>query len=210
MELPRTHAGRLSIPIVLLASLACCIVSVSSTLAQLQYNRKDGTRTETRKPKVTQRKPSSLSDLTLVSGSQPKKCKHEARENSPSYRVGWSTYSVEGPGTLFLAIGIDPGRFTRADLIALARRVKADYCQERRLVVSILDNYNAARAYAPSSEKVWFQRYWRGVYFLDLTSGEEWIEFSTTPDRPRNEVRINLAQIGQGEKKTSSAAIQKH
>jgi len=128
----------------------------------------------------------------MLTGQEPAKCKHEASGSAPSYRVGWTSYSVEGPKTLFLAISIDPHSFSGAELAALARRVKADYCLERRLVVSILDNYDVARAFAPTTEKVWFQKYWRGIYFLDLPSGEEWIEFSTRPERPRDEVRISL------------------
>jgi photosystem II stability/assembly factor-like uncharacterized protein len=74
MELPRTHARRLSIPIVLLASLACGIVSASSTLAQLRYNRKDATRSETRKPKGKQRKPSSRQVASAASHSDVGNC----------------------------------------------------------------------------------------------------------------------------------------
>lgn len=132
----------------------------------------------------------------LVFGQKPVKCRLESKENkthrAPKYRVGWTTYSVEGPSVLFLAISIHPRHFSRDDMIALARRLGQDFCQEQRLNVEIFDNYQAARSFAPTTEKEWFQKHWRGTYLLDRCSGVEEISFSTAPDKPRDEVKINL------------------
>lgn len=58
MALPRNHAKRLPISIVLLASLACGFSFPISTFAQVRYNRKEPTNTETRRPKVIRGKTS--------------------------------------------------------------------------------------------------------------------------------------------------------
>lgn len=121
-------------------------------------------------------------------------CRSETNRPAPRYRTGWKTYSVEGPKTLFLAISIDARRFSRDDLMALAQRINEVYCREQRLVVAILDDYRAARAFAPTNEKLWFKQHWRGDYFLDRNSGEEELSFSTTPDKPKNEVKLTLAR----------------
>ena len=133
-----------------------------------------------------------LIDPVLLARQEPTKCKHENNALAPMYRIGWRTYSVAGPKTLFLAISIDPRRFSQADMIALADQIKQDFCRERRLDIAILDNYKAASAFAPTIETEWFQRHWRGDYFLDQDTGEERISFSTAPDNPRDEIKVNL------------------
>jgi len=47
-------------------------------------------------------------------------------------------------------------------------------------------------AFSPTNEKQWFHAHWRGEYLLDRASGKEEISFSTAPDKPKDEVKINL------------------
>lgn len=132
----------------------------------------------------------------IVFGQKPVKCRLENKNDpSPSYRMGWTTYSIKGPKVLFLAVGISPRHFSRDDMVALARRIKQDFCQEQRLNVSFFDNPQAARDFFPTSETEWFQKHWRGTYLLDRCSGMESINFSTAPNNPRDEVKINLGEV---------------
>jgi hypothetical protein len=143
-----------------------------------------------------------LFEPVLLARQELVKCKYESKELAPKYRIGWRTYSVAGPKTLLLAISIDTHHFSRDEMVALAHRIKRDFCRERKLDIAILDSYKAARAFAPTIEKEWFQKHWRGDYFLDRDSGEERITFSTVPDRPRDEVIVNLgATIQEREQK---------
>jgi hypothetical protein len=125
---------------------------------------------------------------------EPIKCRLENKDHSPSYRVGWHDYNVEGPKTLFLAISVREREFSKKEMVALARRLKNDFCNDQRLNVAILDNYKAARAFSPTNEKQWFHNHWRGQYILDRVSGKEEISFSTTPERPRDEVKLDLTR----------------
>ncbi len=129
----------------------------------------------------------------LTSGQKPIKCKHENPQAGPSYRVGWHDYNVEGPKTLFLAISTRDRSFSKDEMIGLAHSLKQDFCNEQRLNVAILDNYKAARAFSPTNEKQWFHAHWRGQYLLDRASGKEEISFSTAPDKPKDEVKINFS-----------------
>jgi hypothetical protein len=134
---------------------------------------------------------SSMSQSTLP--ERPVKCKYESIEGAPKIQIASSFYSVEGPKTLFLVISINPRDISRTSMTALTRRIKSQFCLEKKITVAILDNHEAARAWAPTIEKEWFQQYLRGTYFLDLISNEEWIEFSTMRNRPMDEVRIDFA-----------------
>lgn len=124
---------------------------------------------------------------------KPIKCKHENKERAPDYRVGWRHYSVEGPKTLFIAVSIGSRHFSNDKMVALAHRLKQDFCHEKRLFVAILDDYKAARAFSSTNEKQWFHNHWRGQYLLDRDSGKEEIGFSTASDKPRDEVKISLS-----------------
>ena len=135
-----------------------------------------------------------LTVLIPILGQKPKRCPHGNGQNpAPKYRMGWRTYSVQGPKILFLAISVDRQHFSRDDMVALAHRLKEDFCKEHRLNVEILDDYKAARSFAPTTEKEWFQKHWRGTYLLDRFSGMEEISFSSAPDKPKDEIKINLA-----------------
>jgi hypothetical protein len=136
----------------------------------------------------------------LSMGQPPVKCTHKSKEHAPRYLIGWSTYSVEGPRTLFLAVSIDARHFSRDEMVALARRIRQDFCHEQRLDVALLENYKAARAFVPTKEIEWSQKHWRGDYFLDRESGEESISFSTAPGKPRSEVKVNLGVPIQNQK----------
>lgn len=154
--------------------------------------------------------PGSQSDvLTGGASAQSKnqhitKCKHRTFREAPPYEVRSWTYGVDAPKTLFLAVSIAPKDFSRDQLVLLAGRIKADYCEDDRLVVALFDNPAAAAAFGPTSEPAWFKRYWRGNYFLDRSEGVEDLSFSTTPAKPRDEIKIKLTEVNGSRPKTTA------
>jgi hypothetical protein len=133
-----------------------------------------------------------LSFVTFAIGQTVKCPVKNDVTHSPKYKIGWHDYSVEGPRTLFLAINIDGRNFNRSDMTALAHRLNAVYCKEQKLVVAILDDRRAARAFSPSQEILWFHKHVRGYYELDRAAAKEEISFSTEPNEPRDEIKIAL------------------
>jgi hypothetical protein len=135
-----------------------------------------------------------LSFLPVALVGQTVKCRVEKDgTRPPKYSTGWHAYSSNGtPRTLFLAISVDPGHFRRADMVALARTLNRVYCKEPRLVVAVLDDHRAARAFSPTTETEWFQKHIRGYYDLDRDARKETISFSTEPGKPRDEIKIAL------------------
>src|SRR5215216_4680920 len=123
-------------------------------------------------------------------GQKPANCRSENKnDGAPKYRIGWKTYSNDEPKIFFVAISIHPRYFSRESMVRLARRLKQDFCREQRLIVEILDNHRAARSFYPTSEIEWFHVHWRGRYTLDSYFGTEEFVFSTTPDKPKDEVK---------------------
>lgn len=125
---------------------------------------------------------------------KPVKCRVvRSSARAPKYRIGWIDYGVKEPKILFLSVSINPRHFSASDMTAFARQIKQEFCQESRLTVYILDDYKAARRFAPTLEIEWFDKNWRGMYVLDRYSETEEILFSTAPDKPKDEVKINLS-----------------
>jgi hypothetical protein len=130
----------------------------------------------------------------LAYGQVPARCHGKEKVNhAPKYRIGWvAGYSVKGPKALAVAISINPRHFTREEMTALARQLGQDLCNEQRIVVSILDDYQAAKHYDLSNEKTWPKLRLRGYYELDRDTGKEVIHFSLKRGNPVDEVTINL------------------
>lgn len=134
-----------------------------------------------------------LTMVGLIYGQTTVKCHAKDKvKHAPKYRVGWTTYTVEGPKTLAVAIGVNPRYFNREDMTAFARQLEKDFCQEQRIVAVILDDYRAAKHYAPSIEITWPKLRERGFYELDRVTGKQQISFSLVLGNPKDEVKIDL------------------
>jgi len=116
-------------------------------------------------------------------------------QNGPDYRIGKSIRTVKGPPTLIVHISIKPKHFNREDMILLAAELKERFGGEPRTSAWIFDSYSAARSFVPHPHSPTYDRDFRslrGFYDLDQTTGKEYIQFSTSPQVPRNEVQIEL------------------
>jgi len=129
-------------------------------------------------------------------GQKLEKCKAQEQMDAPGFRIGRIRRTVEkGVPILLLQISVEPEHFNKADMMALARRLKGDFCKEKQLNVAICDDVRAAMdthlifdllRNEPNAGL-------RGGYDLDRVNGKESISFSTKRGRPLDEVKINLA-----------------
>jgi hypothetical protein len=127
---------------------------------------------------------------------KPVNCKVQDKEiKVPKYRVGRFWYTVKDPSVLVLQISVDAKHINRDDMISLAKKIKQDYCKEKRLNAIIFTNHKAARDFVFSRESPTLERdlkEMRGGYFLNRDTGEEYVSFSPDPNKPREEMKIDL------------------
>lgn len=100
----------------------------------------------------------------------------------------------EGQG-LYLLISIAPEDFVRERMTQLARQLNQDFPDKQKVDVSIFDSETVAKNVIPAGHHYEeFKKAERGVYHLDRAKGSEYIQFSTKPGRPSNEVKVNLGR----------------
>jgi hypothetical protein len=119
----------------------------------------------------------------------------EKNQRRIQYRIGNSTRTVKEPIALIIHISIKPQHFNREDMVALARQLNRDFCNEQFIVVLIFDSYRSAQSYVLHPHSETYQRdlkSLRGFYDLNRTTGEESVRFASSPGKPRNEIKIDL------------------
>jgi len=122
----------------------------------------------------------------------PVKCPSEdVKPTGSAYRIGLAAHSKKNSCELYLYISVDPSRFVREDMLALAERLNHDFCYENQLIVILLDDYYAARHPLRNTKAYWDAE--RGTYYLDRKTGRQFIKFSTSRDKPKDEVEIDLS-----------------
>ncbi len=120
----------------------------------------------------------------------------DADKRVSAYKIGRIFPVVDNVHASSMIISVEQQQFIRSDMIALARRINCDYSDRAKFVVYILDDYNIASTLLPvGGAYTTFERARRGTYFIDRSTGEEYIEFSTTRKKPKNEIRINLGRV---------------
>jgi hypothetical protein len=134
---------------------------------------------------------------SLAQKSQATSSPQSAVENAkaPLYKIGRIGYS--GPNRsrkVFIFISIEPESFVRDNMLALARKLNEAYSWEKRVLVIILDDYDAVRRSSPINNRELYEEAKRGYYYIDRTTGEEYIQFSTERGKPLDEVKINLGK----------------
>ena len=127
-------------------------------------------------------------------------CPKEATDpQAPAYKVGQVLrFDMKKPyGKTEVYISLEPEHFTRSEMVSLGRVLKNDFCREQKLYIRILDDYRVAANFQPVAyEAPIFKEAWRGVYFLNRATGEEYIQFATERRKRIDEIKINLGSPG--------------
>jgi hypothetical protein len=132
-------------------------------------------------------------------GQQPMRCSSDEKDRTaPKYRIGQIDRTVSGPPKLVIHISIKAKYFNSEDMLALARLLKKDFCNETRLGIFIFDYHPAAESYAgiPNDNPTYSRdkAALRGFYNLDRAVNEEYVIFSTKRGRAVNENKITLSK----------------
>lgn len=111
------------------------------------------------------------------------------------YKLISVIYPVNTPHKVVLDIWIKPKNFTKEYMTKLATRLRATYCNEDYISVSIFDNkkdqLGSGHDFIISGGKI---NRSRGYYWLNKKTGEEGISFSTKPGNPIDEVKIIFSE----------------
>ncbi len=133
--------------------------------------------------------------ICIWAAPPPGQCKDGAKvKHSPRYRIG-QKYRTVSDQKLVIYISVNPQHFNQADMTLLAQRLNKDFCGEDDLYAVIFDNYASARRFIPHQHSPTYERDWasmRGGYYLNRTTSIEYISFSPDPNRPRDEMKIDL------------------
>lgn len=112
-------------------------------------------------------------------------CSQAVRDpHAPQYNVGRSSHSQSETARLLLQISVQPQVFRPEFMTALARQLNQDFCKEPRIRAIIVDDFRAATfQWDPVHLPEFYAPAERGQYYLDRTTGEERLEFSTKRGR---------------------------
>jgi hypothetical protein len=137
----------------------------------------------------------------VVAGQKPEKCRVQNNNNHMAeYRMGRVERTKGSAPTALIQISVPPQHINRNDLVALGTQLKKVFCEEQRLDIVIFDSYLYAQNFSPVEENPYYRQgleSMRGLYYLDRTTGEEFVEFSTVPNYFRSKqarVKITICQ----------------
>ena len=133
----------------------------------------------------------------IVFGQAQNGCIRLTGKEYPRYKVGRSELGGKGDSdqSLLLYISVDPKTLTRDSMIKLAKRIKNDFCREKRIQAIIFDQYKIAKRFVPhphSKTYAYDMKNMKGGYFLDRTTGEEYISYSIAGKGLADEQKIVL------------------
>lgn len=136
-------------------------------------------------------------DFSTALGQKPTNCKVRDKSlRKVEYRIGSfqrSNVDPDRPPILTLGISVKPEQINADYIVSLARNLNQRFCKEDQLVVGIYDRYEIA-VYFNGDFQDDLNAY-RGYYFLNRTTGEEYVSFSTVPDyqgNPQARIKIDL------------------
>lgn len=111
------------------------------------------------------------------------------------YKLISEVYTYGEAKHLLIEVAIKPKNFNRKYMIEFVKRIRAIYCNENSIYLSIFDNkkdqLGAVHDLFMSNGKVDRRR---GSYSFEKKTNEEILEFSLKKGNPRNEVKIDFNQ----------------
>ena len=121
------------------------------------------------------------------------------KSHTVEYKIGQSFLTLEDVPMLIVQVSIQSKAFNRSDMIELVKELKARFPDQPKLFARVFDSYPSAKSFVPhphSRTYVRDNKSLRGYYSLDRKSGKEYIQFSSAPGKPRDEVEIELTARG--------------
>lgn len=121
----------------------------------------------------------------------------ESCTGAPKYHVAKGAHASSGSQkmTLYLQIDVVPDAISTESLLQLACRLSKDFAREQRLKVWIFTDSQAAKRFNFDQRAPTYQEdlaRLRGAYWLDREKSEQWIRFSSDPQKPEDMHQVDL------------------
>jgi hypothetical protein len=128
-----------------------------------------------------------------VVGSSAKRSQHDAQKKIPDYRI-WRIMPPEKKQGFALAfVSVSPEHFNREAMATLAGHLNKEFKRRDKIKAILFDDHVQAKNYAiGANDPDAMEDYVRGIYLLDRSKPEEYIQFSSEKNKPRDEITIRL------------------
>jgi hypothetical protein len=128
---------------------------------------------------------------TVVRSSAQRSQSNPQKKN-PDYRI-WRILHPNNKGFALAFVSVSPQHFNRKTMAELAGLLNKEFKQRDKIKAILFDDHGLARDYAiGANDPDGMEKYVRGLYFLDRSKPEEYIQFSSNRNKPRDEIEIRL------------------
>jgi hypothetical protein len=115
-----------------------------------------------------------------------------SKDNQLDFKV-WKVFSPDSKGFTVVILSLNAKHFNHTDMKVLALKLNAEFAQNDKLRVGILDDANSARLFVTGGLEIpEYNKAERGRYYLDRTKCREYIRYSTARGKPVNMVKISI------------------
>jgi hypothetical protein len=129
----------------------------------------------------------------IVVRSSAKRSQSDPQKKNPDYRI-WRIVPPENEKGFALAfVSVSPEHFNRETMAVLAGLLDEEFKRKDKIKAILFDDHLQAKNYAiGANDPDGMEKYVRGLYFLDRSKPEEYIQFSSNRNKPRDEIEIRL------------------
>jgi hypothetical protein len=124
--------------------------------------------------------------------SSTKRSQSEPQKKNPDYRI-WRIIPPNNKGFALAYVSVSPEHFNRETMAALAGLLNKEFKRKDKIKAILFDDHVQANNYAIGANGPdGMEEDVRGLYFLDRSKPEEYIQFSSERNKPRDEITIRL------------------
>lgn len=136
--------------------------------------------------------PMKCGQRETVVRSSAKTIQSDPQKKSPDYRI-WRILPPNNKGFALAFVSVSPEHFNRETMAALAGLLNKEFKRKDKIKAILFDDHVQAKNYAiGANDPDGMEKYVRGLYFLDRSKPEEYIQFSSNRNKPRDEIEIRL------------------
>jgi len=97
----------------------------------------------------------------------------------------WKVFSQDTKGFTIVVVSVAPKHFNREDMTALATKLNAEFAQNEKLKIGLLDDENVARLFVTGRLEIAdYEKSERGRYYLDRSKCKEYVHFISETNKP--------------------------
>jgi hypothetical protein len=136
--------------------------------------------------------PMKCGQRETVVRSSAKRSQSDPQKKNPDYRI-WRIVPPNNNGFALAFVSVSPKHFNREAMAALAGLLNEEFKRKDKIRAILFDDHVQAKYYAIGvNDPDGMEKYVRGIYFLDRSKPEEYIQFSSKKNKPRDEITIWL------------------